>query len=362
MLMGSSSAGKTSIMNELETKYGWHALSGDVMMEQDRDTRIAKYKQELKESAVMQKLLAYMPENAVIEMCFNGNLKITNPTGKILEHHFNHPDYPDLENILRQAQFPENIISELVAHLHELGNFFKNHKLPFIDVPQMLIDRALSGEFKASDTVILDIVPQIDRDGNALPITKQANNFNTCISQYKNAHPDSPITSHVVLAYCPPQVLSERILGRNQKAEERHDDKDKRNGLFPFNQLTALVTTDPSSSPKTAFGAISLQELFKIAHNHPNPQPHNATALEKSTKFEAEASATVSLASRFGFFSRNRAPQDQSIPLALKDGLRFDAIINTATGDAATLAKQLVAELESTPQAYTNTMLQLHTP
>mgnify|MGYP006911084616 CR=1 FL=1 len=147
------------------------------------------------------------------------------------------------------------------------------------------------------------------------------------------------------------QKLSERIQERNRKADIDNP-MDKRVGLFPFHQLATLVTADKLFDDSSEH-VLSRNELFYMVNKHVITSDRvvklqiNDDSLELSSDDlpRIGSKKTIeeysNLANKFGFFeNRERAS------LNISAGIDFDAVINTAKGNPATLANEFLEKLE----------------
>ena len=389
LLIGSSTAGKSSLCKELMTEHKWESMSADDVSRKIDIERSEFFKIEilkvLRKKGLIANLQSLMTEEEIYKLCGTGMLTISKGEHKITESQFSDPSLPGLESVLNNAGFDESEaleISKTLRLVSQVEDEQLKHKMDDMYPPQIevarLYDEAFSKDSKS--TIVLDVAP--GEDGN---VKSLINNFEARAQKYRDLNPDAPLTTHVAFAFCSPQKLSERILERNRKADEANDPMNKRVGLDPLSQLASLVTAENkiTDSPKNNF---SRDELFTLVSQHANTdrigdslflenpvdpeilqQSHDekiqvvTTTKSGAVKLHPDSDAdqlqafdkprigskkTIEeygkLANRFGFFENQ-----ERASLNIRAGLSFDAIIDTGSGkSAAVLANELVEKLE----------------
>lgn len=357
MLLGPSTAGKSSICSELKATYGCQILSGDdldLTEKTRKDTQTAIDR--LKASGLIPALSSYMTEEEVIKLCIAGKLTISKGD-YLITTKFDNPNFPDIDKILRQATFPEDVIVKLTKNLRDVGQVFKSSNRT---IYQAIFDETFSGKFVADETIILDLVPPGKGMGFDFTIEDMLDDFNKHITQYNNEHKDNPVSTYIALAHCSPLVLRERLSRRITQAEIDGNLRNKRPGIFPLLQLSSIVEVDPKADP-SQYGAISISDLRKIAATHPEPiRKDNAKITSKKVvsshsrwrglteaalKADRKAEfSSIKMAKHFGIWQKgvDLPADDATLPLRLRDGIKVDICLDTATKDSATLAKQLI--------------------
>ncbi len=380
LLLGSSTAGKSSLCRALVAEHKWNSNSVDEVWEKILPAHSAKLKplmlEELKKQNLIVKLQSFMTEDEVQALAGTGILNISKGSHKVT-HQFQHPDLEGLEEILKKSGFDESEISDLAKNLRlvtKVGDdTYKSN--PFPDPMEKLYDETFNTN-NSGKSIVLDVVPNSRGTANEC-----LEHFERRVKQYRDQNPSEPLTTSVVFAYCPPQKLSERIEVRNRNAE-MNDPKDKRVGLFPFEQLATLVKADKKID-NTSENILSRTELFYLVNKHASTDkagdslflenPVDSEVLQQN--FEEKVQATIlkgdavkvqlhddleplisdeprvgskntieeyrKLAARFGFFE-NQERASLNIPA----GISFDAVVNTGKGTSFSLANELIEKLE----------------
>ncbi|MBA2651866.1 MAG: hypothetical protein H0U73_06340 [Tatlockia sp.] len=349
LLLGSSTAGKSSLCTELVSTHGWKSISIDEVVGRIVNMSTSELKllmnEKLAKSGVRENLQKLMTEEEILTLGAKGVLTFSKGNHLIREQQFPNPSLPDLENILIKAGFKATEVTNLAKDLRlvtEIG-----------DAILKLYDEVFNKE-NCQENIVIDIVP--NPDGTAQECIEL---FKKRAQQYCTENPNETLTTSITFAYCPVQKLSERIKERNFKAE-LNNPLDKRVGLFPFNQLATLVTAD-KHFVKTSEHTLSRNELFNLVNQHANTnkeggslflenpfdpdilQPQNADDQNDLPRIGTKETIEgySKLANRFGFFENQ-----ERASLNIREGITFDAIINTAKGDPATLANEFLEKLE----------------
>lgn len=372
LLLGSSTAGKSSLCRELVSTYEWKSSSidevvGKIVNMSPSDLKLLM-SEKLDKSGVIQNLQTLMTEDEILTLCGTGVLTISKGSHLITAHGFPNPLLPNLEDVLTKAGFIESEISKLAKDLRlvtKIGD-------AMVRLYDEVFDKGNSGQ-----SIVIDLVP--DPDGSAKECLDY---FQKRAQQYSEENPSETLTTSIVFAYCPVQKLSERIQERNRKADIDNP-MDKRVGLFPFHQLATLVTADKLFDDSSEH-VLSRNELFYMVNKHANTDkngdalflenPVDLDVLQPSYEEEVQIVTTpesvvklqlnhdtvelipddvprigskktieeyCKLANRFGFFE-NQERASLNIP----EGIDFDAVINTAKGNPATLANEFLEKLE----------------
>jgi hypothetical protein len=275
LLMGSSSVGKSTLCDELVKNHGWKTVSlDDAIQLMERKTRLIELKPELSEQVRLSGLREIMTEKEILTLCTKGILNISDGIHKVTNQRLSLPDLPGIEDILNASGFDSDKIESLANNLRKVA-------ASGLDMPvYMMYDQVFSTE-NENEQVIVDIFPL---PGGVLPVLQD---FKERAKNFQDQNLDITLTTHTALAYCPPQFLSTRIVERNQRAVSAGNLHDQRKGLFPFEQLSTLMTAarqnDATSTPDT----IKEDELFDIAQKHTQNTAEQAVYLE--TTFDTEA-------------------------------------------------------------------------
>lgn len=342
LLLGPSSAGKSTTCAALHDHYGWRVSSGDVV---NNNVLEGIARTALEEKDLFKKLQNVMTEQQIIALCVHNILEITQGEHKV-SHQFYRSTYSDFEKCLLDAGFSESEEKEFSSLLHEVDQVridFENKNI-HIDFDGELLNDAFNSGIP-DETVVIDHIPI--PDGGAEEFVAR---FEERVKQYQAQHGEDSIQSCVILACCPPQQLSDRILTRNREAEESGDLNNRRRGPFPFDQLSALVHVGLfQSSKQNRVGEISRDDLAGIAAKHPWPE------WRKQTDFSSEEVARsmtdlvigsvfnyADLSEKYGMES-HKAMQD----LVVRPAFEAYPRINTAEGSPQELSEKVVEIMQS---------------
>lgn len=367
LLMGPSSVGKSTLCDELVKTHGWKTASLDeASLLINRKTDLIKLKPELEQAVRLSGLANLMSEKEILTLCMQGKLSISQKPHEIVDYQFSSLQLPDLEQVLQGAGFDEVESEKLASNMRRV---VENG----LDIPvYMLYDDVFSIE-NEDKTIIIDIFP--------LPqgVLSVLDDFRERAAKFQEINPAIHLTIHTVLAYCPPQFLSKRILERNRRAEQEGNSGNQRVGLFPFEQLSEVLTAashqTPSSQP---MHSLSKKELFNIVKQH-GKMPHTALFIEETVDPSILASPSMSndkpaetveiineddlsypltietphigtaeeikkykeLHDKLGFSAY------KTVMLSIRRREAYDSIIDTSKDSAGSLAAHLVEELDS---------------
>ncbi|WP_129556824.1 hypothetical protein [Legionella sainthelensi] len=373
MLLGASTAGKSSLCSELVKTHGWKSSSidevvGKIVNMNPSDLKLLMF-EKLKASSVIQNLQTLMTKEEVLTLCGTGVLTISKGSHLIKDQRFPSPLLPNLEDALTKVGFTESEISKLAKDLRLVTKIND----PIVRLYDEVFDKRNSGQ-----SIVIDLVPAPDES------TKEClENFQKRAQQYNEENPSERLITSIVFAYCPVQKLSERIQERNRNADINNKPMDKRVGLFPFHQLATLVTADKLFDASSEH-VLSRNELFymvnKHAHTDKNGEPLflenpvDADVLQQCYEEEIQmmdisdrgvklklnddtreltsddlprigSKKTIEeyskLTNRFGFFKNQ-----ERVSLNISERINFDAVINTAKANPATLANEFLEKLE----------------
>ncbi|HAU1733639.1 TPA: hypothetical protein JBI89_13460 [Legionella pneumophila] len=372
LLLGSSTAGKSSLCRELVKTHEWKSSSIDEMVDKIVNMSPSNLKlfmlKKLNASGVIQNLQTLMTEDELVTLCSRGVLTISKGSHLITAHGFPNPLLPNLEDILKKAGFIESEISKLAKELRFVTK---------IDDPTVMLYDEVFDKGNSGQSIVIDLVPNPDESAKEC-----LEYFKKRAQQYREENPSEILTTSIVFAYCPVQKLSERIQERNRKAGIDNP-MDKREGLFPFHQLATLVTADKLFDDSSEH-VLSRNELFYMVNKHANTDkngdslflenPVDIDALQQSYHEEVQIVTTSDhvvklqinddslelssddlprigskktieeyskLANGFGFFENQ-----ERASLNISKDIDFDAVINTAKGNPATLANEFLEKLE----------------
>ncbi|ERH41378.1 hypothetical protein GH742_14970 (plasmid) [Legionella sp. MW5194] len=372
LLLGSSTAGKSSLCRELVKTHEWKSSSIDEMVDKIVNMSPSNLKlfmlEKLNASGVIQNIQTLMTEDELVTLCSRGVLTISKGSHLITAHGFPNPLLPNLEDVLKKAGFIESEISKLAKELRFVTK---------IDDPTVMLYDEVFDKSNSGQSIVIDLVPNPDESAKEC-----LEYFKKRAQQYREENPSETLTTSIVFAYCPVQKLSERIQERNRKADIDNP-MDKREGLFPFHQLATLVTADKLFDDSSEH-VLSRNELFYMVNKHANTDkngdslflenPVDIDALQQSYHEEVQIVTTSDrvvklqinddslelssddlprigskktieeyskLANRFGFFENQ-----ERASLNISKGIDFDAVINTAKGNPATLANEFLEKLE----------------
>ena len=173
LLLGPCSAGKSTTCNSLVSDHGWKMYSIDEECEKATNERVQYYEESLNEAKLFEQLQAYMTKEEVLNLCMNGILDITKPGSK--KYHFDrfpNPDFPFLEEKLREAGFDSAEIETLAPLLKQVGEIYKTWDYDVLE------DRLIENAFKSAqeEFVIVDMVP-LDIEGQSKETEKFIEKF-----------------------------------------------------------------------------------------------------------------------------------------------------------------------------------------
>ena len=348
LLLGSSTAGKSSLCTELVSTHGWKSISIDEVVGKIVNMSPSELKslmhEKLDKSGVIENLQKLMTEEEILDLGGKGVLSFSKGNHLIQNEAFPNPTLPGLENVLIKAGFEETEITNLAKDLRLVTTIG--------DAREKLYDEVFNKE-NSQECIVIDMVP--NPDGTA---KEHIELFQRRAQQFCTENPNETLTTSLIFAYCPVQKLSERIQERNTKAE-LNNPSDKRVGLFPFHQLATLVAAEKQFD-KSSEHILSRNELFYLVNQHENSDkegdslflenPFDPEVLQQQNDQGKEdlprigsketIEAYSKLANRFGFFENQ-----ERASLNIREGITFDAVINTAKGDPATLAEEFLEKL-----------------
>lgn len=154
--------------------------------------------------------------------------------------------------------------------------------------------------------------------------------------------------SATVLAFCPPKALSTRIQHRNESAAISGDLRNKREGVFPFIQLSQLISAAKADGAIDEARTLSKMQLLLIALNHLRPGVGQGKANRAIAILRAGAHEYRDLMKRF------RLEENASnVTISPREDLGAHAVIDLSQGTASDLAEELIAKTIDAPSLST---------
>ena len=335
LLLGPSSAGKSTTCTELQ-RQGWRVSSFDEVMASFYDNAKREcHAAFASEGGLFEGLDSIMTENEVMDLCIFKKLNISKGNHLISNHQFNDPAYPGLPELLTEGGFSEADKQVFLPLLKKVGETFLEE---FNKIPDRAsaLDVLLDNAFRSTnpdELVVIDHIP--DPDGGAEKFIEE---FQERVKAYQQAHGEDSIQSTVILALCTPQELSARVLRRNAEAEQPGgDEKNKRLGTGPFEQLAVLIS-----------GGVSAEQLRQIAYLHQDHPQLSAAATSDNPASEIVESVLTSVFNYSDLSQRFNLTSDRVMhDLVVRDDFSTFPRINTLSGNPIELAKQVVDIVES---------------
>ncbi len=335
LLLGPSSAGKSTLCGALVREHGWYTHGADQVGEVLQKERTAALLERLQERGLFQRLSPYMSESEITTLAATGQLNLTYRSVSI-KHQFENPEFHELKTVLAQAGLPEQDLEALTHLIHEVGDVFKT--LPMTDGLERMIDDVFKLPSDAS--VIIDQVPPNEGDVNQM-----INDFREKITQHA-AIDGREIEFATVLAFCPPKALSERIHHRNTSAELSGDLVNKREGMFPFLQLSQLISTVKADGEIDHARTLSKMQLLLIALRHLPPEVGKDEAKKAKAIFRAGAHEYRELMKRFRF-----SDETSNVSISHREDLGAHAVIDLSSDTSPSdLAIELIAKITDIPR------------
>ncbi|WP_131775039.1 hypothetical protein [Legionella anisa] len=329
LLLGPSSAGKSTLCAELVRVHGWHTHGIDQVSEILQAEQPPVLLEKLRELGLIERLSGYMSEAAITTLGGTGQLELV--YGDIsIKHQFNSPDFDGLETILSEAGFKGGELENLTRSIHEVGQTFKNLPKPNV------LDRMLEDIFKLPPeaSVILDLVPP--DDGN---IESLLHDFREKLLEH-----DPTIEFATVLAFCPPKALSTRIQRRNESAILSGNLRDKREGVFPFIQLSHLISIAKADGAFDEARTLSRMQLLLIALKHLPPGVGEGEVKKAKAIFKAGAHEYRELMRQF------KLSDTSNVIVSPKETLEAHAVIDLSqNASPSDLARELITKTMDAP-------------
>lgn len=332
LLLGSSSAGKSTLCDALVREHGWYTHGVDKVGEILQRERTPLLLEKLRARALIERLSPYMNESAITKLAETGQFELVH--GDItIKHQFKSPDFQDLEAILTRAGFADKELVDLTRALHEVGEVFET-------CLQNPIDRMLDDIFRlpSDASVIIDEVPPIYDD-----LKSMLHDYREKL--FERAKADGRTIEYAtVLAFCPPKALSSRIQHRNESAVSSGDLGNKREGVFPFLQLSKLISTAEADSALDEARTLSKMQLLMIALRHLPPGIGEGETKKAKAIFKAGAHEYRELMKRF------RLSETTNITVLPREDLDAHAVIDLSTGASPSdFARELIVKTMDIP-------------
>ena len=300
--------------------------------------------------------LAMSPDQ-VVNFAMTGKLH----AGDSIPHQFKNPELEDVEQVLKKLKITDNRIPILAE---ELRNLTRNRAELQALIPQpnqdflnSFFERTFSEAFTSDDTLIIDINPH--PEVGPVVISKLIDQH---IERYNKQH-NQLIESFKVLAYCPVEILSDRMYRR---MKDKKDDDYMGEGIFPFQQVAMLVSPEREEMKNTssqakinAIGELSRKSVFNVASKHTKTNANEAlikvdtddsAVMPHSEVKELDSSISEMplvapkpvvdayhfLINKFGFLAN-----ETRIKLSANRDLQYDIIIDTTKQDANDLVNEI---------------------
>lgn len=333
LLLGASSAGKSTLCNALVKEHGWYTHGseyvGDILEKQRGPLLLEK----LREVGLVERLSPYMNDSALIAFVTTGQINLVH--GDIyINHQFKLPDLQRIEAILSQAGFEGKELEALIHSLREVVDVCK--AVPMPNGFELMLDDLFKLPPDAS--VILDEVPPIDHDVNGMLYA-----FKEQILERAKAD-GRKVEYAAVLAFSTPKVLSDRILHRNESAAIFGDLRNKREGMFPFLQLSQLISTAETDGALDKARTLSKMQLLLIALKHLPPGVGDRETKKAKAIFKAGAHEYRELMKRF------RLSETSNVIVSPREDLDVHAVIDLSKdASPSDLARELIVRTMDIP-------------
>ncbi|HAU1788022.1 TPA: hypothetical protein JBJ44_03900 [Legionella pneumophila] len=332
LLLGPSSAGKSTLCAALVKEHGWYTHGVDQVGEILQKERTPLLLRKLREHTLIDRLSPYMNESAITRLAETGQLELTYKEISI-RHQFKSPDFQGLETILSQGGFTDKELKDLSHLLHEVGTVFET-------CLQNPIDRMMDDIFKLPPdaSVIIDEVPPIYDD-----LEKMLHDYKEKLLERATAD-SRTIEYATVLAFCPPKALSKRIHHRNESAVISGNIENKREGVFPFLQLSQLISTSEIDGAVDEARTLSKLQLLIIALQHLPPNIGEGEAKKAKAIFKAGAHEYRELMKKF------RLSEATNVAVLPREDLGTHVVLDLSQkASPSEMAKELIAKTMDTP-------------
>jgi hypothetical protein len=333
LLLGSSSAGKSTLCDALVREHGWYTHGCDLVGEILQRERTPILLEKLRACGLIERLSPYMNEAAIMKLAATGQLDLVHNDVSIT-HQFRTPDFLELGTILSSAGFSGKELEDLTQLIHEVGVVFM--ALPMPDP----VDRMLEDVFKLPPdaSVIIDDVPPPEGD-----VKTMLQDFKEKLLSHAKAN-GCPVDYATVLAFCPPKALSARIQHRNKAADISGNPGNKREGTFPFLQLSQLITAAEADGSLDEARTLSKMQLLIIALQHLRPEVGEGETKKAKAIFKAGAHEYRELMKQF------KLSEPYNITVSPREDLDAHAMIDLSKeASPSDLAKELIVKTMDIP-------------
>ena len=326
LLLGASSTGKSTLCNELASKYHWKVADTDEFHYEayPKATNAVKPVTDALSENCHECLVRYKLTDKIVDFAITRGLHFQDSGYELTpQSYYQEPT----EEILKKAGVRDEDIPLLADFLREVVTNTEDliEVMPFKGLKQFFnyyLDHTFAQELEPNDTIILDVNPHPEFDPAKISAA-----LDEYVKDYSNDHQDQSIELFKVIAYCPPQILSERLQQREESGYEGNTGK----GLFSFEQLSLLVTALPDEyEGSDIIDKLSPGDIGRIVEKHVE---------RASVDVEIFTKARHYLAKEFGIHD------DKPVKLVPNKKFSCDAIVDTSKHDAATLAKNLVKRI-----------------
>lgn len=323
LLLGASSTGKSTLCNELASKYHWKVADTDEFHYEAYPKAINAVKpvtDALSENC-HECLARYKLTDKIVDFAITRGLYFQDSGYELTpQSYYQEPT----EEILKKAGVRDEDIPLLADFLREVVTNTEDliEIMPFKSLKQFFnyyLDHTFEQELGPNDTIILDVNPH--PEFGPAEISAALDEY---VKNYSDGHQDQSIDLFKVIAYCPPQILSERLQQREQSGYTGNTGR----GLFSFEQLSQLVTALPLEyAGSDVIDKLSPEDIGRIVEMHVEGA---------STDVEVFTKARHYLTDKFGIHD------GKSVKLVTNKDYPCDAIVDTSKDDAETLAANLV--------------------
>jgi len=357
LLLGSSSAGKSTLCHGVEavTRPKWQIRDTDTFGRYCIGQAVEAFSKKYDIQGLSSDLA--MSPDQIVNFAMTGKLQ----TGHSIHHQFENPELTDAERVLKELGMAHERIPILSD---QLRNVIRNRAGLGALIPQpnqeflnRFLERVFNEKFASDDTLIIDVNPHPEV-GPAV-ISKLLDQH---VERYSKQH-EQPIESFKILAYCPPEILSDRM---HRRMKDKKDDDYMGEGIFPFQQVAMLVGShradEKSESVRTkwnAIGELSRKSVFDIANKHIEYNKDDPliivdtvdpAVMQSPEVKELDSSASEmpliapkpvveayhSLADKFGFLAN-----ETRIKLSVTRDFQCDVIIDTSKQNANDLVNEI---------------------
>ena len=266
LLLGSSGAGKSTLCHGVEalTRPKWKIRDTDTFGKDCIGQAVEAFSKKHDIKGLLSDLA--MSPDQIVNLAMTGKLK----GGHSITHQFENPELTDVDQVLKELKIPDSRIPALAV---ELRNVVKNRAeledlipKPNQEFLNRFFEKIFSETFGSDDTLVIDVNPH-PGVGPAI-ISKLMDQH---IEQYSKQH-EQLIESFKVLAYCPPEIQSDRM---HRRMKDKKDDDYMGEGIFPFQQAAMLVgshraeeKSESTHTKRDTIGELSRKSVFDIANKN----------------------------------------------------------------------------------------------